>query len=158
MANKQIIDYAAGVFSTSDVFLKQPTAGGIYKKVSLAAILGFKMAFGYVSQVGAGAPTITELYNGIGGAITGARSSAGNYELQGTGLFTLNKTLIVPFDTIGFTSMPLTVSGFASHIYTYYLVDANACALFTGLQDGTGVDISAIDASLQIPYLILVAN
>lgn len=103
MANKQIIDYSAGTFAPTDVLLKQPAAGGIYKKVNLLSLLGFKMWIARGLQSGTAAPTWTELYNTLGGSPAWTRAAAGKYIGTLAGAFPQLQVLpfcfTEPFDT-----------------------------------------------------------
>ena len=51
---------------------------------------------GLVTQTGTSAPVATELQNTLGGAITFTYISAGVYTIEGSGLFTTNKTFVTP--------------------------------------------------------------
>lgn len=56
---------------------------------------------GLISQAGTSDPTAIELENTLGGSISFSRSSAGVYAINGTGLFTTNKTFVTPkWDTL----------------------------------------------------------
>ena len=66
---------------------------------------------GLITQTGTSDPVATELENTLGGSITFSRSSAGVYSINGTGLFTTNKTFVTPkWETLRQSTNYATVS------------------------------------------------
>lgn len=66
---------------------------------------------GLITQTGTSDPVATELQNTLGGSITFSRSSAGVYSINGTGLFTTNKTFVTPkWETLRQSTNYATVS------------------------------------------------
>lgn len=93
------------------------------------AIRGYKVYTALLTQVGTNPPTATVLENTIG-TITFSYDSIGNYNINSSGLFTLNKTTV-------FTGMnvknDLGIIGFAHEtINTIPIVTVNTNLLTTG--------------------------
>lgn len=98
--------------------------------------LPYKIWRGLVSQTGTSAPTAIELENTLGGAITFTYISTGIYTIEGTGLFTTNKTFVTPkWETLRQGSNYATVSAVTSNTnqlsLNSYLNGAAGDALFS---------------------------
>ena len=84
---------------TEDIIVNQ---NAITKRCStqdiadLATGVSYKIWRGLVSQTGTSAPTAIELENTLGGSITFTYVSTGVYTIEGTGLFTTDKTFATP--------------------------------------------------------------
>ncbi len=97
---------------------------------------GIKIWRGLITQTGTSAPTAIELENTLGGTISFTYISTGIYTIEGTGLFTTNKTFVTPkWETLRQGSNYATVSVQTSNTnqlsLNSYLNGAAGDALFT---------------------------
>ena len=128
MANKQIVDYSAGTFNKTDLFLSQPAAGGLYTKKALTELLGFKIYAFQFSQTGTSNPVITELLNTIG-TITWTRLAVGNYRATSSGLFTGPMIFLPGGLASGAASLPIADAQVDSAYLSQGQTSNNACDL-----------------------------
>lgn len=106
MANKQIVDYTSGTFAPTAEVLQQPAAGGIYKKVNLAQLLGFKMSLFACTQSGTNPISLTAIYDTIGGWSSNY-SSPGRYTIDNAAILLAGKTFV-------FSEQGTSPAGFAT--------------------------------------------
>jgi hypothetical protein len=113
------------------------TTKGEKGDASPVASLGYKVYKALITQTGTSAPTLIVLQNTIG-TITPSYTSAGNYVLSSSGLFTLNKT----FQLIG------TPSDVTAQLY-FNQSDADDLSLYT-TSSGVAADGMVSNTSILI--------
>jgi len=102
----------------------------------LASGVSYKIWRGLISQTGTSAPTAIELENTLGGTITFTYISTGVYSIEGTGLFTTDKTFVTPkWETLRQSTNYATVSAVTANTnqlsLNSYLNGSAADALFS---------------------------
>lgn len=112
--------------------------------------LGYKKYVALITQTGTNNPVATVLENTIGD-IVWTRISMGLYAGTSTGSFTQNKTIIPPFDPVGYTYLPIYNQSVADNYYSFYCSTIDEVRLLIVDSTGADVELSSItDLSVLI--------
>jgi hypothetical protein len=120
------------------------------QSTTIAEALGYKKYVALLTQSGTDAPVATVLENTIGD-IVWTRVSIGVYAGTLAGSFTQNKTIIPPFDPVGYTYLPIYNNSVADNYYSFYCSSIDEVRLLIIDSTGGDVELSSItDLSLLI--------
>lgn len=109
----------------------------------------------WLTQSGTDSPVADVLEKTLVGTVVWTRDDVGIYLGTLAGAFTLNKTVIPPFDRSGSVLLPLYVSTPADVFYSFNIVSVNQVRLSFLNAAGNNVEMSSIDG-LVIPVNIFV--
>lgn len=101
--------------------------------------VGYKVYSAFINQSSTSAPTATVLENTLGGVPSWAYTSVGKYTATLTGVFTANKTVVIPPTNWGGVDDSLT----DRKVFTAGTDDANTFYVNSGTVDASGVSSSA---------------
>ena len=96
-----------------------------------------------LTQTGTDAPVAIVLENTLGNVVW-TRDNLGIYVGTSSGSFTENKTIIPPFDPVGYTILPIWNSSVADIYYSFYRNSVNEVKLSIFDSTGGQVELSSI--------------